>query len=79
MTPLFFAVSGRFHGDDEATTLLFECPDREAAVAAFKLEMCALQGLTEAQTATANSDSPPADLTVYVDTVLKSLTRIEHC
>ena len=74
----YFAVSGRFHGDDEATTLTFEAASRDDAVVQFKEAICALSNLTSDQVQEVLSDDPPERMQVYIDAVLCSATKIEE-
>ena len=79
MQAFYFAVTGRFHGDDEATTLTVEGVDRAVAVAEFKSEMCALRNLEPEEIAAVLSDNPQPPMQVYIDAVLFSESPIHEC
>lgn len=75
---LHFAVIGRFHGDDEATTLVNQAASPADAIRLFKEELCTIQNLNSAEKAEALGDDPSEHMTIYVDTVLCSAAPIEE-
>ena len=72
----YFAVSGRFHGDDEATSLSIEAIGRDEAVKDFKDTMCSLRNLEPDEREEVLGDDPSEHMQVYIDAVFRSAAPI---
>ena len=72
----YFAVIGRFHGDDEATSLSIEAIGRDEAVKDFKDTMCSLRNLEPDEREEVLGDDPSEHMQVYIDAVFRSAAPI---